>query len=95
MGKVRKGLHRALSALLALLMVFSAVPASAAAAETETYQKISSADEFTSGKYVMMVDSGYAVGPLDGTWVTAVALAAADDSIVNPGSAAVTLTVDG
>ena len=67
--KIRKGLQRLLSVFLAVLMVFSVIPASVQAEGTETYQKISSAEEFTSGSYVMVTDTGYAVGALDGTWV--------------------------
>ena len=38
----------------------------------ETYQKITSADELTTGKYVMVVDSGYAPSVYSSDWLTAV-----------------------
>ena len=66
--KIRKGLQRLLSVFLAVLMVVSVIPASVQAEGTETYQKISSAGEFETGSYVMVTDTGYAVGGLDGTW---------------------------
>ena len=95
MRKMRKGLHRVLSVFLALLMMFSVVPTSAMAEEPETYEKISSKEEFTTGKYVMVVDTGYAVGPMNGTWVSAISVSPSGDTITNPGAAVVDLTVEG
>lgn len=52
-----------LSALLVLAMLLSLLPGVAfAAGETGTFQKITTQDALTSGKYVMVVESGYAVG---------------------------------
>ena len=93
--KIRKGLQRLLSVFLAVLMVISVVPASAQAEGTETYQKISSAGEFTSGSYVMVTDTGYAVGALDGTWVSAIQVIPESDTVANPENAVVDITVDG
>ena len=88
--RFRKGLQRFLSAFLAVLLVFSGVPATAQAEGTQTYQKISSADEFETGKYVMVTDTGYAPGVLDGTWVTADEVGSSPEA-----GSAWTITVDG
>lgn len=63
---------RLLAIFLVALMLVSMLPATAAAADEGVYKKISSMDELTTGKYVMILDTGYAPGSLDGTWVTAV-----------------------
>lgn len=88
--RFRKGLQRFLSAFLAVLLVFSGVPATVQAEGTQTYQKISSADEFETGKYVMVTDTGYAPGVLDGTWVTADEVGSSPEA-----GSAWTITVDG
>ena len=88
--RFRKGLQRFLSAFLAVLLVFSGVPATAQAEGTQTYQKISSADEFETGKYVMVTDTGYAPGVLDGTWVTADEVGSSPEA-----GSAWTITVEG
>ncbi|HJB56088.1 MAG TPA: CehA/McbA family metallohydrolase [Candidatus Flavonifractor intestinipullorum] len=95
---MRRGISRkALSALLTLAMLLSLIPGAAfAAGETGTYQKISAQDQFTTGQYVMVVDTGYAVGALDGTWLTATEMAAEGDIITGPAANLVwTITVDG
>ena len=78
-------------------MLLSLIPGAAfAAGETGTYQKISAQDQFTTGQYVMVVDTGYAVGALDGTWLTATGMAAEGDIITGPAANLVwTITVDG
>ena len=78
-------------------MLLSLIPGAAfAAGETGTYQKISAQDQFTTGQYVMVVDTGYAVGALDGTWLTATEMAAEGDIITGPAANLVwTITVDG
>lgn len=63
---------RLLAIFLVALMLVSMLPATAAAADEGVYKKISSMDELTTGKYVMILDTGYAPGSLAGTWVTAV-----------------------
>lgn len=93
--KIRKGLQRLLSVFLAVLMVISVVPASAQAEGTETYQKISSAGEFTSGSYVMVTGDNIAVGALDGTWVSAIQVIPESDTVANPGDAVVNIIVEG
>lgn len=51
--------------------------------------QVTSADQFTTGQYYMVTDTGYAPGALDGTWISAVAEASASTDAVW------TLTVDG
>ena len=71
------------------MLLFSVIPMSVFAEGTDTYQKISDGQEFVTGKYVMAVDTGYAVGPMDGTWVSAIAVDIASDSITDPDSSIV------
>ncbi len=82
--KRKTSLQRVLSAFLTILLLVSVVPTAVFAAGTETYQKISDAAEFETGKYVMAVDTGYAVGPIDGTWVSAVKVTPGDNVITDP-----------
>ena len=69
MMKRRTG-RRILSVLLALVMMLSLLPASVFASDTVTARKISSADQLTSGQYVLVNEAGYAPTVLDGGWVT-------------------------
>ena len=73
--------------LLALVLCLGLLPAAAVAAETFT--QVTSQEQFTTGQYYMLTDTGYAPGMLDGTWVSAVAAADA------PSGAVWTLTVTG
>ena len=57
--------------------------------------KITSADKFVSGKYVMVVETGYAMGKLDGTWVSAVQPVVSGDKVIDAKGGLWTLTVDG
>ena len=82
--KRKKSLQRVLSAFLTILLLVSVVPTAVFAAGTETYQKISDAAEFETGKYVMAVDTGYAVGPIDSTWVSAVKVTPEGNVITDP-----------
>ena len=82
--KRKTSLQRVLSAFLTILLIVSVVPTAVFAAGTETYQKISDAAEFETGKYVMAVDTGYAVGPIDGTWVSAVKVTPEGNVITDP-----------
>ena len=85
-----------MSVLLSLMMLLSLLPTAVLADEsaTKTYTKVTSADELVSGKYVMVANNGYAPGVLDGTWVTAVAVTAANDQVIDPTGGVWTLTVD-
>ena len=66
-------------------MAFSLMPAQTADAAGETYTKVVSADELTDGRYIMVTDTGYAPGVLDGTWVTAEQIAADGESGIQSG----------
>ncbi len=70
------------------------------ATEIEAYSavqtgKVTSAEQFTSGTYVMVVETGYAPGVLDGTWITAVQPAIVGDKVTDPAGGIWTLTVNG
>ena len=86
---------RLLAIFLVALMLVSMLPVTAAAADEGVYKKISSMDELTTGKYVMILDTGYAPGSLDGTWVTAVQPSVTDGSVTDPTAGVWTLTVSG
>ena len=85
-----------MSVLLSLMMLLSLLPTAVLADEsaTKTYTKVTSADELVTGEYVMVANNGYAPGVLDGTWVTAVAVTAANDQVIDPTGGVWTLTVD-
>ena len=87
---------RILAWLLIVAMVMTLVPTVVLAAESATYTKITSADELTTGKYVMAVSTGYGPGVLDGTWITAESITASGDTVTNPAATTVwDITVDG
>lgn len=86
---------RLLAIFLVALMLVSMLPVTAAAADEGVYKRISSMDELTTGKYVMILDTGYAPGSLDGTWVTAVQPSVTDGSVTDPTAGVWTLTVSG
>ena len=85
-----------MSVLLSLMMLLSLLPTAVLADEsaTKTYTKVTSADELVTGKYVMVANNGYAPDVLDGTWVTAVTVTAANDQVIDPTGGVWTLTVD-
>ena len=84
--KGKTALSARLTALcMATLMAFSLMPAQTADAAGETYTKVVSADELTDGRYIMVTDTGYAPGVLDGTWVTAEQIAADGESGIQSG----------
>ena len=80
-------------------MLLSLLPTAVfAAGETGTFTKITSQNELTDGKYVMVVDSGYAVGALDGTWLTATQITDEGGNITDPAANLIwniTVTEDG
>ncbi len=80
---------RLLSWLLVIAMVFSMVPTIALAADSATYTQITTADQLTTGKYVMTVNTGYAPGALDGGWLTAQTVTATDGVVTDPAAAVV------
>ena len=86
---------RILSFVLALVMVLSMAPARVFASDSAVYTQISTADELTTGKYVLVTNSGYAPTVFDNGWVLAEAVTA-DGSIIDPASNLVwDITVEG
>ena len=77
-AKTKKSAHRALALVLALMLCLTLLIGSAPSSGTAgsgdeaTWTQVTSADQFTTGQYYMVTDTGYAPGVLDGTWVTAV-----------------------
>ena len=92
MMKRRTG-RRILSVLLALVMMLSLLPASVFASDTVTARKISSADQLTSGQYVLVNEAGYAPTVLDGGWVTPTAVTASGNTVEVAPSLLWTITV--
>ena len=86
---------RVLSVMLALVMVLSMLPAAVFASDSAVYSQITSADELTTGKYILVDDQGYAPTVLDGSWILAEAVTA-DGSITAPAANLVwDITVNG
>ena len=82
---MRRKLRPLLSALLTIAMLLSLLPTAAfAKGETGTFTKITTQEDLTNGKYVMVVDGGYAVGALEGTWLTATQVTDEEGSLTNP-----------
>ena len=92
---MRKRSKRLCSLLMALVMALSLLPTAVFAAEPaeQTYVKVTQKEELVTGKYVLVASNGYALGALDGTWITAVQPTVNEDKIVNPESGVWTLTV--
>ncbi len=82
--------QRWLAWVMAVVLCLGLLPGAALAAEETTYEQVTSADQFTSGEYYMVTDTGYAPGVLDDTWVSAVEVT--DGNVPN---AIWTLTVTG
>ena len=59
------------------------------------FNKITKASELVSGKYVMMVSTGYAPGNLDGTWVSATQPVVEGDVVTDSKNGVWTLSVYG
>ena len=96
---MKKRITRCLALLLAIVMVLSAMPVAMAeeTAQTQTYTKVTSAAELTAGKYVLVTDTGYALGEYDNgknPWITAITPSVKEDKIENPTAGVWTLTVD-
>ena len=82
---MRHKLKPLLSALLTIAMLLSLLPTAVfAAGGTGTFTKITTQEELTDGKYVIVVDSGYAMGALDGTWLTATQVTEEGGSLTDP-----------
>ena len=69
--RIRGRMKKFVSLLLTALMAVSILPATVFAG-SDTYKKVTDMSEFTTGKYIMATDTGYAPGVLDGSWITAV-----------------------
>ena len=67
---------RVLSFVLALVMVLSMAPAAVFASDSAVYSQITSLDELTTGKYVLVDDKGYAPTVFEGGWLLAEAVTA-------------------
>ena len=96
---MKKRTTRCLALLLAVVMVLSVMPVAMAeeTAQTQTYTKVTSAAELTAGKYVLVTDTGYALGEYDNgknPWITAITPSVKEDKIENPTAGVWTLTVD-
>ena len=59
------------------------------------YTKVTSADQLTSGKYVMVVSTGYAPGVFDNKWLSAVQPVISGNTVTDTKGAEWTLTVNG
>ncbi len=59
------------------------------------YVKVTNASQFTSGKYVMIVDTGYAPGAENSYWLDAVQPVVSGNSVTDTKGAEWTLTVNG
>ena len=96
---MKKRTTRCLALLLAVVMVLSVMPIAMAeeTTQTQTYTKVTSAAELTAGKYVLVTDTGYALGEYDNgknPWITAITPSVKEDKIENPTAGVWTLTVD-
>lgn len=68
----------------------------ALASGTSVYQRVTGVEAFTSGKYVMAVDTGYGMGPMDGTWISAIPVGTGSDTLTGPEAGlTVEITVEG
>lgn len=81
--------------LLIVALILTMAPVTAFAETTDqVYTKVTDEADLTSGQYVLVTDTGYAPGVLDGTWVTAVKPEVIGDTITNPAEGIWTITVD-
>ena len=87
---------RVLSLVMALIMVLSMFPATVFATDSAVYTRITTADELTTGKYVLVVNTGYAPTVFSSGWVLAEAVEAVDGVITAPAANLVwDITVEG
>ena len=91
---MRKRTTRCLALLLAVVMILSVMPVAMAEGTTQTYTKVTSAAELTTGKYVLVTDTDYAPDYFDNGWVLATQPSVVDGKIENPTAGVWTLTVD-
>ena len=88
-------MKKIISLLVVLAMVLAMVPAVFAAEADATFTKITSMDELTSGEYVLICDTGVAMGQLDGGWILPANPVVDGDTVTDAAGAVWTLTVDG
>ena len=70
--KGKPALGARLTALcMAALMAVSMLPAQMVSAAESSFGKIAAEQDFTTGRYVMVTDTGYAPQKIDGTWLPA------------------------
>ena len=91
---MRKRTTRCLALLLAVVMILSVMPVAMAEGTTQTYTKVTSAAELTTGKYVLVTDTDYAPDYFDSGWVLATQPSVVGGKIENPTAGVWTLTVD-
>ena len=91
---MKKRTTRCLALLLAVVMVLSVMPVAMAEGTAQTYTKVTSAAELTTGKYVLVTDTDYAPDYFDNGWVLATQPSVVDGKIENPTAGVWTLTVD-
>ena len=91
---MKKRTTRCLALLLAVVMVLSVMPVAMAEETAQTYTKVTSAAELTTGKYVLVTDTDYAPDYFDNGWVLATQPSVVDGKIENPTAGVWTLTVD-
>ena len=91
---MKKRTTRCLALLLAVVMILSVMPVAMAEGTTQTYTKVTSAAELTTGKYVLVTDTDYAPDYFDNGWVLATQPSVVDSKIENPTAGVWTLTVD-
>lgn len=97
MKKQRKR-SRIVSVLLALVMLFSLMPASAYAEDSGdalACTKITTLDELTDGEYALVASNGYAPGVLEGSWITTGQPVVGDGTISGASAWTVTVEEDG
>lgn len=76
---MNKNITKILSVMLVAIMIVLMIPfATSAASDAE---QITSLDQLTTGKYVIATDKGYAMGVIDGTWVSAQKVTATNGKI--------------
>ena len=91
---MKKRTTRCLALLLAVVMILSVMPVAMAEGTTQTYTKVTSAAELTTGKYVLVTDTDYAPDYFDNGWVLATQPSVVDGKIENPTAGVWTLTAD-
>lgn len=70
---------------MAALMAVSMLPAQMVSAAESSFGKVAEEQDFTTGRYVMVTDTGYAPQKIDGTWLPADELGTAlEDTVSAP-----------